>query len=124
MKRIILVLILMVSGGCVILPTGPSVPMSPSDGKRFDLYLEEDGKCRHVAERQLGKYYDYFSTQEAQYHYDNVYVQCMHSYGNLLIQSPTVYRWYRIPRPPPQDYNDPPPDDYPGPPPDMSPPPE
>jgi hypothetical protein len=110
MRWIILVLILMVSGGCVILPTGPSVPMSPATGKPFDLYLEEDGKCRQVAERQLGKYYDYFSTQEAQYHYDNVYVQCMHSHGNLLIQSPTVYRWYRIPRPPPQDYDDPPPD--------------
>jgi hypothetical protein len=123
MKRIILTLIVMVLSGCVTLPTGPTVPTSPAAGKTFDIYLAEDEKCRHLAERQLGKYYDYFSTQEAQYHYDNVYVQCMRSYGNQ-IQSPVVYRWYRISRPPPQDYNDPPPENYSVPPPDTPPPPD
>ena len=118
MKRIILALIVMVLPGCVTLPTGPGVPTSPAAGKPFNLYLTEDGKCRQLAERQLGKYYDYISTQEAQYHYDNVYVQCMRSYGNLPIQSPAVYRWYRLSRPPSQDDNDPPPENYSEPPPD------
>ena len=118
MKQIILALIVMVLSGCVTLPTGPGVPTSPAAGKPFNLYLTEDGKCRQLAERQLGKYYDYISTQEAQYHYDNVYVQCMRSYGNLPIQSPAVYRWYRLSRPPSQDDNDPPPENYSEPPPD------
>jgi hypothetical protein len=117
MKWIILALNVIVLSGCVILPTGPSLPTAPAEGKPFDLYLADDAKCRQVAERQLGKYYDYFSTQEAQYHYDNVYVHCMRSYGNLLIQSPVVYRTYRISPPPPQDFNDPPQDVYPVPPP-------
>lgn len=105
MKRIILAIAAgMTLSGCVTLPTGPSVPMSPAEGKPFDMYLADDGKCRQLAERQLGNYYDYFTTQEAQYHYDNVYVHCMRSYGNHV-----VYRWYRISRPPPQDYNAPPP---------------
>jgi len=124
MKRIILALIVMVLSGCVTLPTGPGVPTSPAAGKPFDLYLVEDGKCRQLAERQLGKYYDYFSTQEAQYHYDNVYVQCMRSYGNPLMQSPAVYRRNRSSRPPPQDYNAPPPGNYSVPPPDTPPPPD
>jgi len=79
MKQVILALIVMVLSGCVALPTGPSVPTSPADGKPFNLYLTEDGKCRQLAERQLGKYYDYFSTQEAQYHYDNV-ICAMHAF--------------------------------------------
>ncbi len=59
--------------------------MSPGEGKPFNIYLEEDRKCRQIAERQLGKYYDYFSTYEAQYHYDNVFVQCMTSHGNRIL---------------------------------------
>lgn len=86
MKRIILIILVGMSlSGCVILPTGPSVPMSPGEGKPFNIYLEEDRKCRQIAERQLGKYYDYFSTYEAQYHYDNVFVQCMTSHGNRIL---------------------------------------
>ena len=124
MKRIILtILVVMSLSGCVTLPTGPSVSMSPPTGKPIDIYQTEDGKCRQYAERQLGKDYDYFSTQEAQYHYDNVYVQCMSSHGNR-IQPPAVYRWYRISRPPPQDYNAPPPENYSVPPPDTPPPPD
>ena len=122
MKRIILVVIVMVLGGCVTLPTGPSVPTSPAAGKPFDLYLAEDGKCRQLADRQLGRYYDYISTQEAQWHYDNVYVQCMRSHGNQIL-SP-VYRWYRISRPPLQDYDAPPPENDSEPPPDIPPPPD
>jgi hypothetical protein len=122
MKRIILALIVMVLSGCVTLPTGPSVSTSPADGKPFDLYLAEDGKCRQLAKGQLAKDYDYYSTQEAQYHYDTVFVQCMRSYGNQ-IQSP-VYRWYRISRPPSQDDNAPPPEIYSVPPPGTPPPPD
>jgi len=86
MKRIILaILIGMTLSGCVTLPTGPSVPMSPEDGKPFNVYLAEDRKCRQIAEQQLGKYYDYLSTYEAQYHYDNVFVQCMTSHGNRIL---------------------------------------
>jgi hypothetical protein len=124
MKQIILALIVMALSGCVTLPTGPSVATSPATGKPFDLYLSEDGKCRQLAERQLGNYYDYFSTQEAQYHYDNVYVQCMRSYGNLQIQPPAIYRRYRISRPPQQDYDAPPPEIYSVPPQDIPPLPE
>jgi|PlaIllAssembly_1097288.scaffolds.fasta_scaffold61802_3 hypothetical protein len=86
LKRIILPILAGMSlSGCVALPTGPSVPMSPGDGKPFNIYLAEDGKCRQLSERQLGKYYDYLSTQEAQYHYDNVFVQCMTSHGNRIL---------------------------------------
>jgi hypothetical protein len=108
MKLIILALIMVALSGCVILPTAPSVPMAPATGKPFDLYLLEDEKCRQLAERQMGKDYDYFSTQEAQYHFDNVFVQCMLSHGNLLL-SPVMYRQYRTLSPAPGDYPLPPP---------------
>jgi len=101
MKQIILILALLILGGCVTLPTAPGVPVSPADGKPFDRYLEEDATCRQIAERQLGKYYEYYSSQEAQYHYDNVYLPCMLSHGNKLIQTPVVYREYFIT--PPQE---------------------
>jgi hypothetical protein len=110
MKLIILALIMMGLSGCVVLPTAPSVPMAPPEGKPFDLYLAEDGECRQLAEQRLGRYDDYFSTQEAQHHYDNLFVQCMLSHGNLLVQPPVVYRWYRIPRPHSQEYDAPPPE--------------
>jgi hypothetical protein len=108
MKRIILALTVMALAGCVTLPTGPSVPMAPAAGKPFDLYLVEDEKCRQLAEGRLGNDYDYFSTQEAQYHYDNVFVQCMLSHGNLIL-SPGMYRQYRTLSPAPGDYPVPPP---------------
>ena len=86
LKRIILKILAGMSlSGCVTLPTGPSVPMSPGEGKPFNIYLAEDGKCRQISERQLGKYYDYLSSQEAQYHYNNVFVQCMTSHGNRIL---------------------------------------
>ena len=75
----------MTLSACVTLPTGPSLPMSPEEGKRFDVYLAEDRKCRQIAEQQLGKYYDYLSTDEAQYHYDTLFVQCMTSHGNQIL---------------------------------------
>lgn len=122
MKRVICALCVMALSGCVTLPTAPSVPMAPAKGKPFDLYLEDDGTCRQLAERQLGRYYDYFSTQEAQYHYDTAYVNCMLSRGNVALP-PVVHRWYRI-EAPPQGYYDPPPEYNPEPIPDDPPPPE
>jgi len=122
MKRIIIALFVMVLSGCVTLPTGPSVSMSPPTGKPVDIFQTEDGNCRQYADRQLGNDYDYFSTQEAQYHYDNVYVQCMRSHGNQ-IQLPVVYRRYRTSgQRPPQDYNAPAPGNYSVPPPGTPPP--
>ena len=112
MKLLLPFLLVISLSGCVTLPTGPSVSMSPARGKPFDLYQSEDGKCRLFSERQIGKDYDYFSTQEAQRHYDYVYVQCMRSHGNQ-IKPPVVYRRYRNSSPlPPADYYDPPTVDY------------
>lgn len=42
-------------------------------------------KTTSLSEQQLGKYYDYLSSYEAQYHYDNIFVQCMTSHGNRIL---------------------------------------
>jgi len=82
---IVTILAGMTLSACVTLPTGPSLPMSPEEGKPFNVYLAEDRTCRQIAEQQLGKYYEYLSTDEAQYQYDTVFVNCMLSHGNRIL---------------------------------------
>ena len=40
--------------GCAELPLGPSVAVMPAPGKPFDLFVSEEGLCRHYAEQQVG----------------------------------------------------------------------
>src|SRR5512137_2332930 len=111
MRFALSLLLLVPLAGCVTLPTAPSVTMAPAPGKPFDVFRSEFEQCTKSAERQLGEYYDYNSTQEAQIHYDNVYLQCMRSHGNTII-SPVI-RWYRISPPPPAPgYNEAPSPNY------------
>jgi len=98
-------LLLMSLSGCVTLPTGPSVTMAPPSEKPFNIFNSEFEKCTQLANRQMGQYYDYVSSEEAQYYYDNAYVRCMISYGNR-IQQP-VRGYYAVPlpgTPPPGGY--------------------
>ena len=127
-KLLLPFLLLMSLSGCVTLPAGPSVTMAPASGKPFDLFESEFGKCKQLADRQMGKSYEYSSTQEAQLYYDNIYVRCMTAYGNRIQQPVRVYRTYRISPPEqPPGYNavpppGTPPPDYAVPPPDTPPP--
>jgi hypothetical protein len=80
------IVMLMVSA-CATLPTGPSVNVTPSQGKNFDVFLTEDAKCRQWADQNAGSAQDSYPTfedygREAQRRYDNAYSQCMYSYGN------------------------------------------
>jgi hypothetical protein len=79
-------LLIMSLSGCVVMPTGPSVTLAPAPGKPFNVFHSEFDKCNQLAKRQMGKYYDYISSEEAQFYYDNAYAQCMLSYGNRMQQ--------------------------------------
>lgn len=48
------ILAVLVLGGCVSVPTGPSVLALPGDGKTFEQFQTEDQSCRHWADQQLG----------------------------------------------------------------------
>lgn len=48
------VVIVLLTAGCVTIPTGPSVRVFPTPGKPYDLFLSEDSLCRQAAERQIG----------------------------------------------------------------------
>ena len=41
-------------GGCVTVPTGPSVMALPGNGKSFDQFRADDADCRQFAVSQLG----------------------------------------------------------------------
>lgn len=47
-------LALLMLGGCVTMPTGPSVRVLPTPGKSFEQFMAEDSLCRRYAEQQLG----------------------------------------------------------------------
>jgi hypothetical protein len=49
-----LLLPLLLLGGCVTMPTGPSVLVLPAPGKPFDLFQAEDASCRQWARMQIG----------------------------------------------------------------------
>ena len=40
--------------GCTQVPLGPSVAVMPAPGKPFDLFVSEEGLCRHYADQQVG----------------------------------------------------------------------
>src|SRR5574338_627950 len=90
-QRLLAVSLLLLNG-CVTMPTGPSVLVLPAQGKPFEVFQSEVGQCRQLADRQMGKYFDYSSSQEAQLYYDRAYVQCMISHGNQIPQPARVYR--------------------------------
>ncbi len=78
-----LVLLLFLLGGCVSLPTGPSVMVLPPEGKPFEQFQAEDAMCRQWAGQQIGPaYQDY--PNEAQRRYDIYYQQCMYAHGNII----------------------------------------
>lgn len=45
---------LLVLGGCVTLPSGPSVMALPGTGKSFDQFRVDDAECRQYAYDQIG----------------------------------------------------------------------
>lgn len=44
----------LVLGGCVTVPTGPSVMVLPAQGKPFELFQADDAVCRQWAAQQIG----------------------------------------------------------------------
>ncbi|WP_224959503.1 YMGG-like glycine zipper-containing protein [Geomonas subterranea] len=53
-RRISSVCVLMALGGCVTVPTGPSVKVLPTKGKSFETFMKEDATCRQWANSQIG----------------------------------------------------------------------
>jgi outer membrane lipoprotein SlyB len=53
-KRLVPVLVVVLTAGCVTVPAGPSVTMLPTPGKPYDLFLAEDAYCRQTAEQRIG----------------------------------------------------------------------
>ena len=53
-KILIPVLFLVVLGGCVTMPTGPSVMVLPAPGKTFEQFQVDDAICRQWAGQQIG----------------------------------------------------------------------
>jgi len=47
-------LIVLIAGGCVTVPTGPSVMALPGTGKTFEQFQADDAVCRQWALRQTG----------------------------------------------------------------------
>jgi peptidoglycan-associated lipoprotein len=41
-------------GGCATMPTGPTVRVMPGPGKPFEVFAEEDYRCRQWAQQQIG----------------------------------------------------------------------
>ena len=107
-RRLLAITVMMLLTGCVAMPTGPTVHLVPQTSKPPDQFLSEVTKCRETADRQMGRYDEYFSTEDAQRHYNNVYAQCMQSFGNYF-QRPEYRRNTLVP-PPSTMYNNVPPD--------------
>ena len=53
-RRIPSFLVLLALGGCVTVPTGPSVKVLPTKGKSFETFMKEDETCRQWANSQIG----------------------------------------------------------------------
>jgi YMGG-like Gly-zipper len=47
-------IMLLALSACATLPSGPSVRVLPGEGKSFDTFREEDGRCRQWAEQHPG----------------------------------------------------------------------
>ncbi len=50
----LLVLAVVVLGGCATVPTGPSVMVWPAPGKPLEVFQSEDAVCRQFASQQVG----------------------------------------------------------------------
>lgn len=50
----LLLLLVLLLGGCATLPTGPSVMALPAQGKTFEQFQVEDNICRQWAAQQIG----------------------------------------------------------------------
>ena len=54
-RSVLVVLVaLLVLGGCATMPTGPSVMVLPPQGKPFEVFQAEDAVCRQWAAQQIG----------------------------------------------------------------------
>lgn len=51
---IVLVLAVLLLGGCATIPTGPSVMVLPPPGKPFEQFQADDAVCRQWAAQQIG----------------------------------------------------------------------
>jgi hypothetical protein len=53
--KVMMLLLLMVVGGCATVPTGPSVHVMPGPGKTFEQFQADDAVCRQWAAQQIGR---------------------------------------------------------------------
>ena len=53
LKRVFLLLVGVVLGGCATMPTGPSVMVLPQPGKPFEAFQSDDAVCRQWAMQQI-----------------------------------------------------------------------
>jgi outer membrane protein OmpA-like peptidoglycan-associated protein len=53
-RGLLLFLVMVVLGGCVTIPTGPTVRVMPGPGKPFEVFAEDDTICRQWAQQQVG----------------------------------------------------------------------
>jgi hypothetical protein len=53
-RVLLLFFVVVVFGGCVTMPTGPTVRVMPSPGKPFEVFADEDTICRQWAQQQIG----------------------------------------------------------------------
>jgi len=99
-------LVVLLTGACASVPSGPSVMVLPGSGKDFGQFQQDDSNCRQFAEQQIGTTVNESgakntatgaaigtlvgagNAQSAQYsvqkRYDASYVQCMYSRGNQV----------------------------------------
>jgi hypothetical protein len=80
-------------GGCATRPpSGPRVVVLPGTGKTYNEFSQNDKLCRQYAGRSIGIAADgsavpespRYSGEEAQYRYDEAYIQCMYAHGNKV----------------------------------------
>ena len=53
-QSLLLLSALVVLSGCATMPTGPMVPVMPSPGKPFEVFMADDNVCREWAQQQIG----------------------------------------------------------------------
>jgi len=51
----LLLLVMVILGGCATVPTGPSVMVLPGSGKPFEVFQSDDNSCRQWAGQQIGE---------------------------------------------------------------------
>ena len=79
------------------MPTGPMVTTAPASGEPFNVFRSEFEKCKELAGRQMGSYYNYETSEEAQFYYDNAFAQCMTSHGNRILPARLPARMIEAP---------------------------